>query len=246
MAWAPVTSQRANVQGNNSTLITFPLPGAVSLNDRIVVEITQGNGVHDPTSHSMADSLGNVYNEDTFVTYVDGSSFMRASSYSCVVTVTGTPTIRCTVENPSATGFVAASAQVYTGTGVAGTSADVDVATSAQGVAVTATVTTAAATTAANELVLGGYTDDGSNVALAGKQGTGFTQRDNNSPSANSQSYIEDKDSGASGSTQTADMATNTPNGPRWAMNCVVYKLAGGAAPAPVQPLMRTLRGAGI
>lgn len=236
MAWAAVSGQHVHGNGNAVNSFTIAMPGAVTLNNRIIVETTSFN-IGAVAACAVSDTLGNSYVEDAATTYTDGTAQSRASTFSAVVTTAGTPTL--TISFAGGAGGAgnhggAASAQEYSGLSTTSGSGGVDAATATTGSGGTASVTTGGSTTAANELVAGGYSDDGWNVNLSAKNGTGFTERDVNGSSTVSETYLEDKDSGSSGATQTANMASGTPGGTAtWAMSAVVYKLAaaGGLPP---------------
>jgi hypothetical protein len=116
---------------------------------------------------------------------------------------------------------------------VVSSAADVDVASSSTAATGTPSTTTAT-TTAANELLVGGYADDGANAAKT--VGSGFTSRSNNTPSAIYQGVLEDKDSGAA-ATQTANLTSTTAQ--LWFMSASAYKLSGAASVAA--PLLMLL-----
>lgn len=243
MAWAAVTSQHAHGSGNAVASFTVVLPATPTTGNTIVLEIESFNGSGSAATTSVSGG-GATWSEDTFTTYIDGSFQSRGSKYHGVVGATPSATITITVNNNGSTGGGSGSAQEYSGLLGSTGSADVDVAVSTHGTSGgTPTVTTGGTTTAANELVSGGYSDDGSNVTPTGKNGAGFTERDSSGASTVAESYLEDKDSGASGATQTANMSTAI--GTFWAMTCVVYKISAGGGAAPVSPPMRTLRGGG-
>lgn len=226
MAWAAVAGHTAHNVATNTTTVSL---GAISgtSGNRIAVHVAANHSGSAQTT-SVTDGV-NTYTEDSFTTYNDSGFQSRNSVFSCVASTTASVTVVAHFLNSGGTGACNSTAQEYSGLATVGGSSDIDTQTSIAGVAGgTATVTTGGNTSAANELVLGGYGDDGNNITLTGHNGTGFTERVVAGNSTAAQSYIEDKDSGASGAAQTAAMSTGTPNVGFWGMSCVVYKLAAG------------------
>jgi hypothetical protein len=224
VAWAAVSGQNANNSLNGTaTSFTVTLPGNATIGNRVSLQVVAAGNGFTPTVGVTG--LGATWAEDTFTTGANGGFNERGSIWSVIVASATTTITVAITGGPSASTFGAAGGQEYSGLASAGGSGDVDVSNSSTGTTGTPTTTTAV-TTAANELVVGGYGDDGFNTAKT--VGAGFTSRSNNSPSSVSQTFTEDKDSAASGGAQTANTGNATTQ--RWFMSGAVYKIAAGAA----------------
>ena len=242
MAWAPVSGQHAHVvQGAPAGgTISATLPSAPTTGNVLLVETEKFDGTGATPAANLSGGGVTTWVEDQFGTYNDSGFRSRGSKWHGVVGASPSATVTVsTGANASQGGAI--SVQEYSGLTTNGSSADVDtsnVTVSTTGG--TPTVTTSGTTTAANELVSGGYTDDGSNVTPTGKNGAGFTERDSTGASAVSEAYLEDKDSGASGATQTANMSSGV--GTFFVMTAVVYKVAGGGGGGFTAKARRTMQ----
>lgn len=236
-AWAYKTGSGASAFGAASPL-TVALGASVSVGDRIIVVLNVNRATSNPSITSVADGT-NTYNQDaTSGINPNDTGFPQISSvYSAVVSGAGTPTVSLTFVGDGASIAVAAYSGLSTAVGAA---AAVDVSTF--GLAASATPTTAPAsgntanTTAANELVIGGYADDGYNTrnTQSGTQRTYVR-------SGTAEAGIADSDSGSSGTAQSTS-GTLLDSAAIWTQFTVVYKLAGGAPPCVP---MLTLLGVG-
>lgn len=242
MAWAAVAGQHAhnNGSGLSGGNLTVTLPSAPTTGNVIVlvVERFDGGASGIPAAPSVTGGGVASWVEDVNTGYNDSGFWSRHSSFHGVVGGSPSATITIQVGGNAAQGG-AASAQEYSG--IDGT---VDVSRAIAGTSGgTPTVTTVGSTSSANDLVVGGYTDDGANVTPSGKTGAGFTERDTTGASSISQSLLEDKDSGSSGSTQTANMSTSI--GTFWGMSAVAFTATGGGGgPTPYpQTTKMTLMG---
>lgn len=238
MAWS-ATSNHAHGSGSGNPTFTITLPGTPTTGNVIILQTESFNGLAAATT--AVSGAGATWTEDAFATYNDGGFLSRGSVWRGVVGGTPTTTITVTVNNNGNAGGGAGAAQEYSG--LDGT---VDISRAAAGTSGgTPTITTVGTTANANELVAGGYTDDGSNVTPSGKNGAGFTERDSTGASAVSEAYHEDKDSGGAGGTQTANMSTSI--GTFWVMTVACYPATGGGGGPPAVPFppQRTMRGAG-
>jgi hypothetical protein len=236
-AWARVTSATASASGNAtvgvSTFPTITLGAAVSVGDRIHVVTAVYNNDTTSKAGSLTDNLGNTYSKD-FSARIDGS-IAEIAFWSAPVTTGGTPTITGHLVDAggSPTNFVSTSeyglaAGAYSGLSTATGTSAIDISITSTAVANPASSgTSGGTTTAANELVLGLYGDDGWNTTMAA--GTGYSLFASTGASIYEQAFIEDKDSGASGSTVSATV--NNP-GSAFFVGAVVYKLAGGGGGA--------------
>jgi hypothetical protein len=171
------------------------------LNNRIVVLV----GIHDNTTNSVTsvtDSNGNTYNKD-----IRGavSSFSNAAGeiWSANVTTAGTPTI--TVNFTALTsGAVVAAAAAYSGISTALNA--VDVSTFRFGTAANPKSGFTAMSSYANELLIGGYFDDGNGTTQI-SAGNGFTSRASFTNDATVEIMLEDKNSGISNLLQSEAVA---------------------------------------
>jgi hypothetical protein len=212
------TNQRAVTEG-----------AAVSSGDRVyaIVVLYPASGTATPGAPTVADSLnaGN-YNLDDSATYLDGSTHVWAGVFSKANSAAGTPTVTCTAAETGDQGLIATFA--YSGLLTSDPGWDVRVHTAGTGG--TAASGTTGATSAANELVLGVYLDDGWTSGSLSGAGTGFTQRGVTQSNSTGESQVQDEDSGASGSTLSSSLSSGHPGGGSitWAEFCIVYKLASG------------------
>jgi hypothetical protein len=227
MAWARVTSATKSLSGNPTAGQKDFSPGAlgaaVSVGDRILVAIAIYNNDGTSVVSTVTDSLGHNYSKD-FSSRIDGS-IAEVSFWSVPVTSAGTPTVtgHCSINFVSG-GEYGIAVGAYSGLSTATGASAIDVSKTATGTTSPAdSGTSAGTTTAANELLAGFYGDDGWNTTMAA--GTGFSLFSSTGASIYEQAFIEDKDSGASGSTAQATVASA---GSAWFCAAVVYKLAGG------------------
>lgn len=232
MAWATVAVGGTNaVSGAASCALAI---GTVSVGHRVTVVVNVNAWPAGGTPVTvMTDNLGNTWVEDDFVAFTDSGVACRGSVFSSTITTGGS----CTVTvwgnaGHTSTWSFGMSSQGYSGLSTTSGSGAIDQKQSRSGVGGTASSNATAATTAANELAVGGYTDDGQSVALTGNNGSGWTQRRAQGGVSTAESYLEDQDTGASGATPNASLASGIPGGSSitWSMHTVVYKLAGGGA----------------
>jgi hypothetical protein len=209
------------------------LGAAASAGDRIVVATLTRRSGSAPTTPTVSDSVnaGN-YTEDAAITWTDGSWQIRTSIFSHANSGAGTPSITVTSAS-SQGGFMAAA---YSGLLTSDPGVDKVKTNSPAAGTTPATTGASAATTAANEPVVAAYFDSGwDEVIAASNAGSGFTFRGlHQLDSGDYEGFYEDKDSGTSGTTQTATL-TGTPNNTHgsvtWAMLEAIYQLdSGGAA----------------
>lgn len=190
---------------------TLALGAAVQAGDRIVVFVFNTSG----TTGTVSDNLntGN-YREDVGFTNAAGH---RLAILSFANSNPGTPTITVNTGGVGTGGFCAVA---YSGTSLSQPATD---GTAGAGVA-SSTPTSGAttATTAANELVVGGYGDNGWSKTISA--GSGFTLRGKFQGGGAYEGAIEDKDSGASGTSQTATFLLDSAP-PNCGVVCVVYQV---------------------
>lgn len=208
------------------------LGAATVVGDRIVVVCGIAETTGTVVSYTVNDNRnsGNYTQDATFSPGTDSNgNAVRLSFFSKSVTVAGTTTVTVHISNPAAHFmFGGNQAAIFTGLQVADPAADVSAG--AKGESTTPSSGATGATTAANELVVGGYQDTGWGTTLS--VGSGYTlagKHDNDG--GNWEGLLEYKDSGASGGTQTA--TANAAASTSWRIGAVVYKIAGGGGPSP-------------
>jgi hypothetical protein len=212
------TNQRAVTEG-----------AAVSSGDRVyaIVVLYPASGTATPGVPTVADNLnaGN-YNLDDSATYVDGSTHVWAGVFSKANSAAGTPVVTATAAETGDQGLVATFAY----SGLLTSDPGWDVRVHATGTGGTAASGTTGATSAANELVLGVYLDDGWSSGAVSGAGTGYTQRGVTQSNSVGESQVQDQDSGASGGTFSSSLSSGHPGGGSitWTEFCIVYKLASG------------------
>jgi hypothetical protein len=205
MAWAALATQVAtNNLNGTATSFTVTLPANATIGNRVVLNVS--GAINGATPTLGVTGLGGTWHEDTFTTGTRSTFQERGAIWSVVVSSAATAITISITGGSAANTFGVGNAQEYSGLASAGGAADVDVASSSTAATGTPSTTTAT-TTAANELLVGGYADDGANAAKT--VGSGFTSRSNNTPSAIYQGVLEDKDSGAA-ATQTANLTSTT------------------------------------
>lgn len=218
MAWALRASTPASgtVATGSAATATVTLGAAVVLGDRIIAIVN----VHDSKANSttsVTDSLGNTYTLDRPETNSGAVDFW--SVWSAPVTVAGTPVITAHF-TAMTTGNAIVSGAAFSGLSTASGATAIDMSVTGTGTAAAATSGATSATTAANELVIGAYADNGISGGLT--VGAGYTLATTHNTDANVQTLLEYKDSGATAA-QTATVTTFT--GGAWVVFCVVYKL---------------------
>lgn len=235
MAWALVTSSPASTTSTATNSYTISPGASVATGQRIFVATSTWREVaHGAlTTPSITDSVNSgSYTEDIGIPASDGGFYaFRVSIFSKVATGTGTPTITVTVTNSEGNGCVC---WAVSGLSSATDATAIDKSATATGTGGTASAGATTATTAANEYVAGVYGDDGWAAVgdSSGNAGAGWTYVKGSGHSGPSGDvFVEHQDSGSSGTTPTASLATSVPGGSTtWAMMGVVYKLAGGGA----------------
>lgn len=227
MAWLQ-TSNKAVAVAAGIFSVSVTAISAVSIGDRVVLSCATWSSLGTPIP-TLTDDLGNTYELDVQATFADSGGTAVETVFSGAVTVTGTPVFTLKlVAAASLAGDGSVAYQTYTGINTATGTGHTDGKVMATGTGGTASSGATASTTAANELVVGSYLDDGWGTTIVA--GTGYTMRITDSPSAQQTTSVEDKDSGAGLATQTA---TVTGAGTAWAMGAVVYKLAGAVTSLP-------------
>lgn len=221
MAWSLVASTPASANSGTSPF-NLTLGAACVIDDRVVVEAAAfANGSNDAVTGITATFCGTFTKDAETGQITNGSFNTKGSIWSAPVTSNGTPVLSISWTGSSGGG--AASAAAYRGLNTSVGSAAVDVSNTATGSSSAPSVTTGA-TSAANELVVGGFTCDENTITFT--EAGGSTRR-TFQVNAHGDTAIQDKDSGATGA-QTSNGTTNVSS--IWGMVAVVYKLAAGAA----------------
>jgi len=216
VAWAYRTGTFATTVSSSfsSAGLTLGLGAAVQAGDRIVVFVFNSSG--GAQTHTVTDNLNaGSYTQD--VSLLNGGNNNKWMIFSKANSLAGTPTVKVAVTSGTG-GFCVAA---YSGTST--TDGATDGTAGAFTPSATPTSGATAATTAANELVVGGYGDFGWSKTISA--GSGFTLRGKFQGGGSYEGAIEDKDSGASGGTQTATFSLDSAP-PTCGVVCVVYKVA--------------------
>lgn len=229
--WAVVSGENVSgTQNSSSTTFTLTLPAGTSLNDRLVLvaQLNASGIAAGSAAMSVSDNKGNTWSKYTESPHWQPSGFDAVSEvWSAPQTTAGTTTVTITYTGPTSSNFQWATAiQDYSGTSTATGSGAVDVSAAAKGSSTSPNSGTTGATTAAHELVIGGYSDDGAGNTL--NAGTGFTLRIKKDGTTVSQAAIEDEDSGSIGSTLSATLSPSSLTD--WGMSAVVFKNTSSTA----------------
>lgn len=226
MAWARVAGTSASsVSGANPASWTVTTGGVTTLNNRLIlcVEFTTTGTVR---TSSITDDKGNTWTKDAHREKINGTFTDVDEVWSTRVTTAGTTIVTCTFSSALSGGAgTALAVEEYSGLSTAANAVDVSVGTDGSSTSPSSGAT--AATTAANELVVGQYGDDDGPTSTF-TAGAGFTKHAAIDASNIGNVSEEDKDSGLSGTTQTADGTASVSK--VWVMHCVVYKLAAAVA----------------
>lgn len=239
MAWAYRASSQAHNSGvfntgGSSNALAATMGAAVSAGNWLwcVVVLYPTTGTATPSAPTISDSVNGAWSTTAIdsVPYTDGTTHVYAGVFAFPNSAAGTPVVTVTSVNTNQ-GAIGVAAH----SGLA-TTAITDGKTHAIGSGGNAASGSTSATTAGNELVFGVYLDDGWTIGVVSGAGTGFTERDFLGSNSFGELEIEDKDSGTSGTTQSAALGGGHPTGGTvtWAEFCIVVALAGGAPdPAP-------------
>ena len=243
-AWSFVTSSGASSNaGTASSPLTLTLGAACAIDDRVIVVglVEQGTS-STPAITSITATFSGTFTKDAETNNIDdGGTGAKVSIWSAPVTSAGTPVLTITYSDSN--GTAAASGGCWRGlsTAVGSSAVDVTAAATHPTTADASPTVTVGATSAANELGIGGFGDDGWAVTFTA--GSGYTRRAFQA-AVNGDSAIEDKDTGTSGSTPTMN-GTLGGGGSTWGMVGVVYKLAAGGGGGGAAPKNLTLMGVG-
>lgn len=245
MAWAYRASSYANdglgadVVSGATTTVT--LGAAVSVGDLLVLHVIALNQLDTtiPSITAISDSVNGAWSTTADSTAT--STFYHAerqSVFSFPNSGLGTPVITVTLSNTGGRNMnVGLQCAAFSGIV---TTSPLDVAVPGSGTSATPSSGATGATGAANELVVGAYGDFGEGVTIT--EGAGFTLAGKHaSDGGKYEGLLEYKDSGSSGSTQTAGVTLGATTG-GWKMFAVVYKITGGGASGPVGKMTARLQ----
>ncbi|HSN12434.1 MAG TPA: fibronectin type III domain-containing protein [Propionibacteriaceae bacterium] len=225
----PVFVQQTSGRVHSGSL-ALPLPQAVTLGDRLVVEVGIWS-IGGATAKSVTDSAGNTW---TRLTATLASDHTQLSSWTAPVTAGGgtKPTVTVTA---TGTANIGVGVLDYSGVSTVTGAGVVDVSRTATGATGGTPITVAtgatSATTAGPEVAIGMYADSGFGDTLTA--GPGWTQRVNVSPTGDMEFLAEDQVVNA-GATPSATFGTG-PNTP-WLAAILVLKSATTAPTAPAAP----------
>jgi len=239
MAWSPVTGSGGHAE-HASSPFTVTLGAACVVDDRVIVTASPNAGTPVEAITGITGTFCGTFTKDVeSANTIVGGLDCRNSIWSAPVTSNGTPVLTITWVG----GACSASAAAYRGldNSVGAGAVDATGTSTNTGGNTNWSATTSGSTTAANELIIGGYADDGEGETPTA--GSGFTIDAANNGSSISVTALESKDSGASGSTKTADGSTGSNSG--WVVCVAVYKLSGGAPPSFTPVFRKTLSGIG-
>lgn len=249
MAWGYRTGSYANAGAGSGTIanngtLTATLGAAVSAGDRIVVNIICSGRTGTTPTFSVTDSVNGVatYTEDATHTYNDGGgNATRHSVFSLANSGAGTPVVTVKFQNLSASGFGGFEAAAFSG--LLTTDPGSDVSAGASGSSTTPSSGATTATAAANELVVGAYGDLGYGATISA--GTGFTLAGKHDADGSFwEGLLEYKDSGTSGTTQTATATTSVTA--TWDMLAAAYKLATSGSSGTIAANLPSLQIAAV
>ncbi len=219
MAWAFVQRKEQALTNNASQTIRFTLNTVAG--NRAFLAVTTWNMV---TSVAVSDAKNGSWTQDVSKTTVSpngGIVAVFSVQLAAQLLSTDDITITLTTSGGSYGGYVAILE--YSGLSTASAAVDVSAANSVNNASPASGNT--AATTAANELVLCIYGEDGEGGVWS-LAPTGTVRVNMMGSTTDGDLWIADKDSGASGSVQSTSGTLTGATG--WGMLCVVYKLAGG------------------
>jgi hypothetical protein len=215
-AVTPSFVQGAAVHGAGTKTRTIALPNAITLGNRLIVEVGVWSNSN-ATISGVTDSAGNVYTE---LLHFTASDHTEQSVWSTPITAGGgtKPTITVTSTNNADIGI---SALEYSGLSSAAGTGVVQASKTATGTAASATTVFSGATTAAtaNGLALGFYADSGFGVSPT--PSTGFTARSTIANASDMDLLVEDQ---AISAGATANAGATTKAGTIWLMSTIVLK----------------------
>lgn len=213
----PVFVQQTSGRVHSGSL-ALPLPQAVTLGDRLVVEVGIWS-IGGATAKSVTDSAGNTW---TRLTATLASDHTQLSSWTAPVTAGGgtKPTVTVTA---TGTADIGVGVLDYSGVSTVTGAGVVDVSRTATGTTGGTPITVAtgatSATTAGPEVAIGMYADSGFGDTLT--PGAGWTQRVNVSPTGDMEFLAEDEVVGA-GATPSATFGTGP--GTPWLAAVIVLR----------------------
>lgn len=199
----------------------------------IVSILYPSSGSATPSAPTVLDDINGSYTLLDSAAYTDGTTHVLASVHAFANSASGTPSARVRSANTNQGAICCAA---YSGLTTTISGSTDGTAHGGPGPGGTAASGNTAVTTAANELVLGIYADDGWTLTTISGAGTGYTQRGVLQNNSFGELQLQDVDSGSSGVAQASSLASGHPGGSSatWAEFCIVIKLAGGGGgPTP-------------
>lgn len=244
MAWAFVQNVGAATGSVGTTTVT-PTTNITSGNRLIALVCCEGST--SPPTVGISDNAGGG---SGLTWYLEASAtmsnsgvpeFSALSIYSAQITQGGgtKPTFTLTASGGGGTFGCALAVTEYSGLATtAAAIGDVSIGTGFTTAATSQPTGSTSATTAANELCMAFWDDDGNSVTSL--TASGYTARGQVINSGNHECGAFEKDSGSSGSTLSATFTIAPAT--RGAGAVVVFKLAGGGGGTPYVPLERIIR----
>jgi hypothetical protein len=226
MAWAKQQSVTASADGvANHDSNTLTLPNPITSGNRLIAVLTS-QAVGASAAYSVTDTAGNTWTEDN--THLWATSIVRVSIWSAPISLGGGTKPTITVSSSTNVYGISAVVTEFSGlsavsgaTALDGTAGN-DVGS---GTATSCPTGTTAVTTAANELAIAAYADYGWNATMTC---AALTMDGNNSPYTEATVVMGHKDTGTSGTTQSATFTASA--GVQYATAIAVYKLSSAAS----------------
>lgn len=216
MAWAFVQAKNQALTNNATNTIKFAANTVAG--NRAILCIAAWNTA---TTITVSDAKNGSWTLDKTVT-TPGGALVRMFSVQVATQLLSTDNITITMTGGTYGGWVG----ILEYSGLNTTATAVDVSSAAGGTSSSPNSGNTPVTTGANELVLSLYGEDGQGASWTTAP-AGTARINHMSDTVNGDLWVSDKDSGASG---TAQSASGTINNSQWGMICVVYKLAAAAA----------------
>lgn len=242
MGWLQVQGTN-NVANNIGASTTQAMPGASVVGNRLIVVTSCGLTAASGAGASVLSITDSASPSNTYVKHVTdaaNSDGTEVAIWSAPIRVAGTLTLTFNFESSTNHSWAVAMEE-YSGLSTFGGAGALDGSQHGAGTTSAVSSGATAATSGPNELVIGGYGDYGNSNSGTVTSG-GSTFRQNDFPSSVQQVCLQDKDSGASGGTQTSTLTLGNITFV-WSMCCAVFKLA---MKPPTRPNMQAVHRAAI
>jgi len=238
MAWARHSGATlgANVAGPGTSWNAGNLGATPNANERVIAVVDVNSGGSQPTVTGITDSAGNAWTKDGSIQPAGFGYFEELSVWSCVANGSAVNNLTVAISYSGSQGTPGAGISVGTYSGLstatgAGAAVDISKFSSGSNSFTADSGTTSGTTTGANELKIGAGSDAGNTLTYtAGTVDTTYSNFIKNDANGNSETAIEDADSGASGSTARAEFTFGAGSA-NYCMGVLVYKLAAAGGP---------------